>query len=1071
MRSPLACAVAFLFCFLNLNSIAQTAPAALAGSDNYNHVWVAHASFQAHKREDYMTPLLVDAMVKEARRNPGISYPDLMKQAAELSAKFKEEVSYANTGRIPDPFEREQQVADWAKDVAKFSKNPLATPLAEVLSDSFRVGSVLVTGLTSLDQQQQLEYRSLLYRSAMAKLDQSFSDALIMAQKDPKFRDALNAVLGPTLDIQAGESLETIKRKSPEIIALMNSEEMLKLLRSKTWDANTQALIEKQIRIVQEQTDSTYQLVKQALDGQMNAASAQALQAEFEKQERIQSLQIETARAGLSLITKIVGPYATDDVKRALYLGDDVIRAWETLAAYGKAMRTTDDAGALEGAAMTFNLFGVMLDVVKLCGDQKPTEAEESTAEILKQLNELKRMVSDLYTMTSKRFDRLEAIIESDQRINAESFQILIVRSQMSEQDLTSIRLTLSRINDELRELRSQATLSARSNFDTKFAALQRKCYLERITLDSRDYLTKEGFESCLQEFATYALDVSHAQPFLGSTPVSAPDDAIWSLLGDPYDEQPYLLQKAKILGSSEVRFVAQPRNAYVWANATDAYVSTLDTWPSLATDTDFKRLSQLAEAGNEMAASWKSILDLDCASVSCRPNNNELFTTLLQTYSAQLLALGKAANNVAIKYAAEKSDYINPFEYGIVSTELISPADDSEFAKSIPSRTPQCGTDKNLPDYIETPPGITRLIPPEMRLAERLDPGGHQVSLCYDLQFRNRRVMYERAVNMPSWNRFVYFGTPWFTIQAHMKSVSAFPTFSVTLPDMFFAFSPTQVPELSDAKNLGEYWSNKLPANFSFKKGNFYAVAFPEWVSEGGLTTFSSTAARAVRVGDTETFETPPSTSIFIADAGSFVSKDLEKRRADAANMIEKEFTISGELQTTLRKLSGTKRLLNMFLQVVLPISSVDEPKLQAARLASLEVYEGDLEWQALLTTRRNGENHRWYRSQWYPGDFGPPANTPEERLEDGVEDLVTMGISDTRPDRATDYENVSLLCRNYLRLVDTINSAVYSGKKLPEPMPLFSATLGLANSRLSQQPMKPRRTSLKSGVTAPSH
>jgi hypothetical protein len=1043
--------------------VAQTTPPQPVDSEYYNTLWVAHASFQAHRHDDYMTPLLVESMVKLRRRNPNVSYPDLVQQAADLTAKFKEKFQYANTGSLPDPFEREQQIAEWAKSLAKFSKNPLAEPLAEALSDSFKIGSAVANSMTSLDQSQQLEYRSLLYRAAMDKVDQAFGDALSLAKKDPKFRDALNTVLGPTLDIEAGESLDEIKRKSPEIVALMNSEEMLKLLRSKSSDENTQALIEKQLRLVQDQTNSSYALVRQALEAQMDAAARQALQTEIEKKERIQSLEIETARAGLSLILKIVGPTASDDVKRALYLGDAAIRAWEALATYERTMRTVEDSGALAGAAVTFNLVGVMFDTVQLF-NQQPSEAEQGTMRILQEINQLKTMVADLYTMTSKRFDRLEAIVESDQRINAESFQILIVRSQISAQDLTSVRSTLSSINQEMREMRGQANAAARSVFDTKFAALQRKCYLERTTINSKENLSKADFETCLQEFATYALDVSHEQPFLGSpTALSTPDDTIWSRLGDPYEEQLYLLQRAKLLGSSGVRFITPVRNAYVWANATAAYVSTLDTWPALASSTDFRRLSQIADAGKEMESAWKSILDVNCADQPvesggmrpiCMPANVKLFSQLLHDYSEELHALGKAANNVATKYAAEKTNFINPFEYGIVSRDQITPADDPQFAKSIPSKTPRCGNDKDLPDYIDTPPGITRLVPPEMRLAERLDPSGHQVTLCYELIFRDRRVMYERAKGMPSWNRFVYFGTPWLTIQAHMQSVSVFPTFAISLPDMFFAWSPTQMAEYSDSRYLGEYWSDQFPPNFTFKTGNIYRLAFPEWLSGGGLATFSNNAKRAIRVGNTDNLESPPNTSIFLHDADSFVTQQLDDRRKDAAEEIEKEFSRSGELQTALHRLSGTKRLLQMFLQVILPVSALDDTRLQTAQLAALKVYDGDLEWQALLTNGRDAESHAWYRTRWYPGNYGPQADTPADRLRYGVEDLVVLGISDTPPDKIGFDESSSLICWNYKRLAEAITDVFFSGRQIPERAPLFAATISLVDSRLAQRP-----------------
>ena len=151
------------------------------------------------------------------------------------------------------------------------------------------------------------------------------------------------------------------------------------------------------------------------------------------------------------------------------------------------------------------------------------------------------------------------------------------------------------------------------------------------------------------------------------------------------------------------------------------------------------------------------------------------------------------------------------------------------------------------------------------------------------------------------------------------------------------------------------------------------------------------------------------------------------------------------------------------MFLQVVFPVSVLNDVKLQTSQLAALEVFDGDLEWQLLLTAGRESDGHTWYRNRWYPGEFGPPASTEEDRLRFGVEDLVVLGITNTRPDKG--YSEDSALYRNYKNLADSIADVMNDGHQIPERAPLFTATLGLANSHLSRGLQK--KTPISTGKT----
>jgi hypothetical protein len=735
---------------------------------------------------------------------------------------------------------------------------------------------------------------------------------------------------------------------------------------------------------------------------------------------------------------------------------------------YGHNLRTVEDSGGLAEAALTFQLLSVMVDIIRITSDQ-PSETEQATKAILKELNDLKNMVADLYSMTSKRFDRLELLIESYQRMNADAFQILLVRSQISAEDLAAVRSSLSDIHDDIRKLRAENKEAVRSQYDTRFLGLQRKCYLDRATLHTTSVLSKEQFNNCLNSFENYALDVSSAKPFLGSNPTTLPTEEIWSRVpDDPYEDEGYLLAEAQQLGSSGARAESRVHNANVWSNSTLAFISTLETWPKLAGDDNFKQLRQIINVGNQIETAWRSILVIPCTAIAdpaskdktedknknsvsvCEPTNYKLFVQLLKRYSDAVVALGVEANNTSAKYAAEHSDFINPFAYGITPMKHITPDDDVLFARHIPSKIPRCSgdADPNLPDSIDMPPGFTKLMPPEMRLAERLDPDGHQVDLCYELSFRDRRVVFQNAhggKGMEGWNRYLYFGTPWLTVLVHMKNVkNDVLAFAVSLPDMTMGWSKDRDPAVKDVQDLGELRSDAPIPSLDDKYG-YYKNGFPKWLSETGLASFSKDAVLAYRKDHTDFIFSGP---LHSAEANEFVISELQKHRIAAADEIKKEFSEAGDQQKALRRLSGAKRQLEVFLRAILPVSVLENAKLQTISFANLDVYDNALEWETFLTSGRPPQNEIWYRARWYTEGYGPPANTPAELLENGIEDLVVIGLIGNMSD--SDFD--SNILQNYRKLEATVVGALHSGGDIPERAPVFVVPLGLGNALLAK-------------------
>lgn len=1050
-------------------SVPVLSPILLSGqeqSERYNEaLWVAHASFQANRRDDLITPLLIKAMVREARKNPSASYEALAHDAAELRTKFGEEVNYANTGKLPDPFVREKEIAEWAKTLASHTKNPLASGLAEAADLTFKAGTALTLHITALDETQQLEYRDLLYRQSLANVDDTFAAALEEGKRNPRLAAAINAVSGPSLGVQLNDSPERIQQISPEVTAALNTKEILDILRSGGTNVTALKVVERRLNSIQSETSRSYQLLKKIVETSEDTVRQQRAREEMQLTLERQKLQIEAGRASILIISKVLSFSAPEAAERIQMLGDTAIRAWEAIRTYEANLSLNGTVGLSEAVLMG-NLVGVMFGAISAFSPH----GEDEMRVLLKEINELKSMISDLYTLTIRRFDRLELIMESYQKMNSDAFSILIVQNSINAEQLDSVRTALFDLSHGLQILSRKVDANVRGLYKTQFSELQRKCYLEHSLLGGES-ITRVELTNCLRKFANYAISTSGVQPFIDrdTSTVKETEQAAY-LSGDPYSKIPYLLRTAKMLGSSGAMAASTVGNPAIWSNAILAYAATLSEWPKLVTAVDRARLSDLVRYGEHT--------DQAIASMFVSPNeiNYKLFQNLTKLYADRVIAVGAAAQELAVQYAAQYSGSINPFEYGIMPLGEISPDDDKTFARTLPSKIRRCGQDKALPDFIDTPPGITKRIPVELRLGARLDPAGHSIDLCYELAFTERKVF--RWVG-PVFAGYIYFGPPWLIV--HLRSTERDDPdgfLAIKLPDMIFAQGPTPITEY-DAKPAGDYVAGQYPPALTFKKGYRYDHAFREWLETDSLGKFSEQASIGRQVGNTYTFFHAGTRSFFAA-TDKFNEARIEEHRGAAAQFIVRHFSSAGPLADRIAQLSGTKRLLAAYLQLLFPISFEGDVNLQSAFLTSLQVYDGDLEWQSLVGFGRRPKQLEWYRLRWKPRysrpesssqansesllfpptttSAGIAATSDVDKIKAGVEDLVVIGITKRLWDD-------SIIGQNYSALQQAIAETIYRpGGLNPEPSPIFACTLGIVKPLL--KPGNPGKANTHSTV-----
>nr|MDP9114247.1 hypothetical protein [Acidobacteriota bacterium] len=81
--------------------------------------------------------------------------------------------------------------------------------------------------VTGLDAAEQQELEDVLYRRAAGEIPEAYAAAQKLANRNPAFRAALNTIPGPALNVQVGETAESIKTKSPALVAALTEDQML----------------------------------------------------------------------------------------------------------------------------------------------------------------------------------------------------------------------------------------------------------------------------------------------------------------------------------------------------------------------------------------------------------------------------------------------------------------------------------------------------------------------------------------------------------------------------------------------------------------------------------------------------------------------------------------------------------------------------------------------------------------------------------------------------------------------------------------------------------------------------
>lgn len=377
---------------------------------------------------------------------------------------------------------------------------------------------------------------------------------------------------------------------------------------------------------------------------------AQQQAIEMQKDEK-RRLQLDAAKAGLSIITTIASEIDPQAANYIQVVGGSTIQVAEAMRGWLKAttgLKGIDKVASLSTVMMTSNVLGAVMNVVGLFGEGQPSLDQQ----ILEEIGKLREQVEDLRLEMHDRFDRI------DLGLNA-------IYTTMNER-FDQIDLQLGRINGNIQEVqKSLLTLDLslsrieRNNFEF-LNALGRRPLLEAIN-GGLGYEERTGvpmpyqpdfinFENTLHSWATiHAFDPVNAGP----TQRNYSDGQLLAeLKAYPLDANINYLNGWMVahgLPAITDKHLPSPRD---WLLASRAYTQLGLEWPEHMKRIDVQRYAELNEIGVELEAAMQK---LSTQLTTLGPEGNSLlFSTVITHYEDKLDLLDESIQQMESDFVSE---------------------------------------------------------------------------------------------------------------------------------------------------------------------------------------------------------------------------------------------------------------------------------------------------------------------------------------------------------------------------------------------------------------------------------
>lgn len=932
--------------FLAIDASAQSTIA-----QDQRTLWVAHASFQTYEHGDYLTPMIVKALVKQSDRTPSSAYSSLIEQGLAARQSFAESIQYARVGRMSDPFQNASAIVSWAKRAAALTKNPIITGIAESADLLVSAGSAVNNHITALDQNQQLHFQALLYNQANKNIPNLYADAFDKARTNPRLSAALDAFL-TAINVQIGDGSSEIKSKSPTVAALFDNQKILAELKSGKLGTSAVSFLEKNFEEILNQTKLTFEETERLRSeitklNSEHKANEQSPAVMFATERQIAQERVNAAQATTNAVAAIVGLTDPERAQRLQLIGNSLVQTWDGLNKYIESS-VTGSPSVWSDVVLMSNWVSAGITIINALGP----EAQDSTSAILHDLNGIGGMISDLYTMTAQRFDRLEEMLDASQRQNMSAFRTMLLQGELTADKVDQIRQGVYVLHDQLSGIRDDIAANALSAYDVKFKDLQRQCYIDHLFEPGSSELSPAKKQECTAGFVNFALDVSKAAPLIDSGSRRVGDAEIADLLvRGPYERLRFLLQKADNLGYKS-QAADQIGNPVVWSNSIAALASTIQVSntpidPKLAVN-----LRQLKAWGTGYQQSIESLFKDKAGAPS-----GKIFDTLFDLAEAKMLTVATEVNNVIRNYAVANASGVNPFAAG--KFPYPSTAKYEEFNQQLPSKIASCSAPST---FIRTPPGLETRIDDAIKLAALLDPKGHPLlTFCYDLFTEQPRYYLDDPDDYHFKRLYRYYARGILSIYISIPDVSPIQlTINGYLPDMMFTFAPidTGLQGWVKAQYVGEFHGGDKPSSLKWTD-KLAPGAVVEWSNSPLVNSFSQQSWRGYKLANGDEVRVDDSAGIRSDGLSAFIEEKLALHRKAALDSLSHEMTVASRLKVAVAEFAGVKRLIHAYIGLAFPMTINTDVKLAELAEAALTVYQGETE--LLMATQAIGKPRQY--------------------------------------------------------------------------------------------------------------
>ena len=1025
----------------------------LAFGPTNGQVFSYHASYQARLQGDFVTPIVLRAVLTEATRNPNANYERLINQAVEARSAVLQDIQLAQSGHLPDPFEQEKKIVDLAARGAAFSKNPIVKGMGDVAKLALDAGSLVTEKLTRLDATQQLELKDILYTKAYREMDKTFAQAYDLAAANPRLKVAIDTILRTSIGVETGDSVEQMKRKSPALFAAMGIDRIQDMLRSKVADPETLQFIKAQLaKLASDDSKAAGDVasmsatLKAIRDEQELNKKRTALAESWQRELRSQREVVEASRSVLGLASTIIGtqdPIAANNITLA---GNAVIRSWESIQSYTNAVlmnEATAFSSVLLVSSLANNVFG-LVSMFSPHGD--------ANGAILQSITALRAAISSLYEMSKQRFDRLETLLEQNQRVNLDALRLILIQGELNADQLQAVRQALAAQENLLRITGDTANDNAKGNYQATFLDRQRRCIDDAPESTKLGFFVQKDFSECLLGFVHDANDVSQVSPYT---------DVRGNYFSGAFDEDdalPYYALNSlfgvvfELTGRTKSRS-SVVSNPLIWSNASRAFsrsIATSSQWSALV---PAGRVRALEQRGMDIESDVRSLL-LTSENVP----DKEIFEKLLERYRQGVLSVAREVKNIGAQYAAAPghTDGINPL------ARTRSPDNDADVRRRLPARIPICDRtvrneyEKDEPDFIELPAGIENAIPDEMRVTSRLDPPGHQIGICFQVLKSDFR-----SFSNTSPEHWWYYFAPVLNLQFSMRDTEDSPlVLTLRLPDMYLGpwmIGTYHAGDHDQFKYMGEFQRGQTPESLKWTHSR-YPYGFIDWMNAGNLSKFAETCTISWKIdGKLMSFGKGDckrsGSGIRHPKLEKLIDETFAQNRVNAEIEVVRQAHSAGPLSTAIHELSRTKRELKAMLLAAFPISARMNRELELVIARDLTPMTGNLEFLSLSPPPEfdnNVEVQRWTDDYWY--SFEPAGASPKAVAGTSEEVRIVRELAAVarKVPPTMDYTAFGPQFEQLSKIVTTFSSA----RSWPEEDPLIRSTLATLRAAVGKRP-----------------